>query len=163
MGPLCQRSTRDGRSPCPGAFKRFPLHLNRVWQRWCSENTTRLVPLRKWVEEHIWGCCQRLALAPEVRSPWLALSAVSGERLCHCFVRGGNAALKLAIQSQELSLLQLFYLLVSRSQPDTGTGLPNMTKTQRLLHMDRNRTSGLQGSLRFKCEHLRSSDVSRIS
>ena len=113
MGPLCQRSRRDGRNPPPGAFKRFPLHLNRVWQRRCSENTTELRPLGKRVEEHIWVCSQRLALAPEVRSPWLALSAVSGERLCHCLVQSGNTALNLAIHSRELSLLWLKLLVLS--------------------------------------------------
>lgn len=126
MGQLCQRGRRDGRNPPPGAFKRFPLHLNRVWQRQRSENTTELRPLGKRVEEHIWGCSQRLTFAPEVWSPWLALSAVSGKRLCHCLVQSGNTALNLAI------------------------------------HMARNGTSGLQGSLRLKCEQLRSSDESRM-
>ena len=68
MGLLCQRSRRGSRNPPAGAFKWFPLHLNRVWQRWCSENATELRPLGKWVEEHIWGRSQRRALAPEAKS-----------------------------------------------------------------------------------------------
>lgn len=53
MGLLCQRSRRDGRNPPPGAFKQFPLLLNRVWHRSCSEDATELRCLEKWVEEHI--------------------------------------------------------------------------------------------------------------
>jgi len=112
MGLLCQRSRRGSRNPPAGAFKWFPLHLNRVWQRWCSENATELRPLGKWVEEHIWGRSQRRALAPEAKS-WLALSAVSGERLCHCLVQSGNTTLNLSFHSQELSLLWLELAVLS--------------------------------------------------
>lgn len=56
----------------------------------------------------------------------------------------------------------LIYLWVSRAPPDTGMSLPNMTTAQLLLHMSRNGTSGVQGSLRLECEPLRSSDVARI-
>lgn len=80
-------------------------------------------------------------------------------------VQNGNTALNPTVLSQESPLLCLklvVYLWVSRAPPDIGMSLPNLTTAQLLLHMSRNGTSGVQGSLRLECELLRSSDVSGI-
>lgn len=134
-------------------FKPSPLHLISLEETMFRKSES--MPWGRQGAEHTWGCL--------VGSPWLAGCSQQREALAFGRVETQLwTRLSTGRSHPCCTWCWLVYLWVSRGPPERPMSLPNTTTAQLLVHMSRNGTSGVQGSLRLECEPLRSSGVSRI-